>query len=248
VQRFEGRTILVTGATSGIGHATANLLAQEGASVVCCARSRERLEQTVAELSGNGHISLPFNAASEEEVGKACDALKSSNQVLHGAVFAAGEHQLRPLQVSRASHFEQLFATNVLSTVLCTKLLMRLAAKEGASVVWLSSAAALIGSAGESAYAACKGALISACRSVATELAPRGIRVNTIAPGVVESPMSDKWLRQMSPEQLEVIKARHLLGFGSPQDVAAAITFLLSDEARWMTGTCLTVDGGLTCH
>jgi NAD(P)-dependent dehydrogenase (short-subunit alcohol dehydrogenase family) len=248
VRRFEGRSILITGATSGIGLATAHLLAREGALVICCARSRERLEQTVAELPGTGHMSLPFDATNEAEMSAAFDTLKNSNCILHGAVLAAGQHQLRPLQISKATHFEQLFAANAISAILCTKLMMRFTAKEGASFVWLSSAAAMIGNAGESAYAASKGALISACRSVATELAPRKIRVNTIAPGVVESRMSEGWLSQLSPEQREMVRARHLLGFGLPSDVAPPIAFLLSDEARWITGTCLTVDGGLTCH
>jgi NAD(P)-dependent dehydrogenase (short-subunit alcohol dehydrogenase family) len=160
----------------------------------------------------------------------------------------AGLHFLLPLQLSKAAHFQEALTANVLSALLCTKMTVRLAAKEGASIVWLASAAASIGNAGETAYAASKGALISACRSMAAELAPRRIRVNAIAPGVVETPMSKQWLDQMTPEQRESVRARHLLGFGSAEDVAAAITFLVSDDSRWITGTCLTVDGGLTCH
>jgi NAD(P)-dependent dehydrogenase (short-subunit alcohol dehydrogenase family) len=124
----------------------------------------------------------------------------------------------------------------------------KLAPPEGASIVYLASAAAMIGNIGEAVYAAGKGALISACRSLAVELAPKRIRINVVAPGVVRTPMSDRWLNQLTPEQREAASARHLLGFGSAEDVAAGIAFLASDDARWITGTCLTIDGGLTCH
>lgn len=248
MRRFEGRTVLVTGATSGIGLATARRLAQEGAAVICSARTKDRLDQVVSELPGDGHMSLAFDAAREEDVTAAGTTLKNANRVLDAAVMCAGQHFLRPLQLSKATHFQELLTENVLSAILCTKMALRLAAKEGASIVWLSSAAALIGNAGETAYAASKGALISACRSMATELASRRIRVNAIAPGVVETPMSEQWLNQLAPEQRESIRARHLLGFGSAEDVAAAIAFLVSDDSRWITGTCLAIDGGLTCH
>ena len=168
--------------------------------------------------------------------------------MFHGAVMCAGDHSLRPLQLLKASHIDESLTANVRSALLCTKLATKLASKDGASIVWLSSAAALIGSAGEAAYAASKGALLSACRSLAAELASRRIRINAVAPGVVETPMSERWLSQLTPEQREAIRSRHMLGFGRPQDVAAAIAFLVSDEARWITGTCLTIDGGLTCH
>jgi len=248
VRRFEGRTVLVTGATSGIGLATARRLAQEGAAVICSARTKDRLDQVVSELPGDRHMSLAFDAAREEDVAAAGTTLNNANRVLDAAVMCAGQHFLRPLQLSKAAHFQESLTANVLSALLCTKMTVRLAAKEGASIVWLASVAALIGNAGETAYAASKGALISACRSLATELAPKRIRVNTIAPGVVETPMSEQWLIQMTPEQREGVRARHLLGFGSAEDVAAAIAFLVSDDSRWITGTCLTVDGGLTCH
>lgn len=248
MRRFEGRTVLVTGATSGIGLATARRLAEEGASVVCAARGKERLDQVVCSLPGDGHLGVAFDAAREEEVLAAGNMLTSGNRVLHGAVMCAGQHFLRPLKLSKGRHFEELIARNTLSALLCTNMVVRLAAKEGASIVWLSSAAALLGSPCEAAYSASKGALLSACRSIATELAAKRIRVNAVAPGVVETPMSANWLNQLPAEQKEMIRARHLFGFGSAEDVAAAIAFLVSDDARWITGTCLITDGGLTCH
>ncbi len=193
-------------------------------------------------------MSLAFDAAREEDVTAAGSALKDASRVLDAAVMCAGQHFLRPLQLSKATHFEELMRENVLSALLCTKMVVRTAAKTGASIIWISSAAALIGNAGETAYAASKGALISACRALATELASKHIRVNAVAPGVVETPMSLQWLNQMAPEEREAVRARHLLGFGSAEDVASAVAFLASDDSRWITGTCLTVDGGLTCH
>jgi NAD(P)-dependent dehydrogenase (short-subunit alcohol dehydrogenase family) len=248
VPRFEGRTFLVTGASSGIGLASARVLAAGGARLVCTARDQLKLEQAVSQLPGEGHLSLPFDAANENEVAAAGKTLRAAGRQLNGAVLCAGRHALRPLALSNAATFHESFASNTVSALLCTRMAVGLAPKIGASFVWLSSAAALIGNSGESAYAASKAALLAACRSVATELASRKIRVNAVAAGVVETPMSEKWLNLLSPAQLEAIRTRHLLGFGTPEDVAAAIAFLISDDARWITGTCLTIDGGLTCH
>jgi NAD(P)-dependent dehydrogenase (short-subunit alcohol dehydrogenase family) len=248
VQRFDGKTVMVTGASSGIGLAVARRFAEEGAKVVCIARDKDRLEQAVAALPGTGHIALVFDAANEAEVDAAAAQLRAGNTVLYAAVFCAGEHMLRPLQVTKASHIDQLLAANVRSALLSTRLAVKLAAKEGASVVLVSSAAAYIGNTGEAVYAAAKGAIVSACRALAAELASKRIRVNAVAPGVVETPMSAQWLNQMSPQQKEAIRSRHLLGLGRPEDVADPILFLAGDEARWITGTCLTIDGGLTCH
>jgi NAD(P)-dependent dehydrogenase (short-subunit alcohol dehydrogenase family) len=248
VRRFEGKTVLVVGASSGIGLAVARRFAEEGASVICVARTKERLDRVVADLPGTGHLVLPFDAANEAEVDTATTQLKSEKRALHAAILCAGQHSLRPLQLLKASHIDESLAANVRSALLCTRMAAKLSPREGTSIVYLASAAAMIGNIGEAVYAASKGALLSACRSVAVELASKRIRVNVVAPGVVETPMSDRWLSQLAPEQREAVRSRHLLGFGRAEDVAAAIAFLASDDARWITGTCLTIDGGLTCH
>ncbi|MCE5306266.1 MAG: SDR family oxidoreductase [Acidobacteriales bacterium] len=248
VQRFDGRTVWVTGASSGIGLAVARRVAEEGGTVVCTARTQRRLDEAVASLPGTGHLALAFDAANEDATDIAAARLRSEGRTLHAAVMCAGQHSLRPLQMLKAAHLDESLAANVRSAMLCTKMAVKLASREGCSIVWLSSAGALAGNTGEAAYAASKGALLSASRSLATELASRGIRVNAVAPGVVETPMSECWLGQLTLAQREAVRSRHLLGFGCDEDVAAAIAFLASDDARWITGTCLTVDGGLTCH
>jgi NAD(P)-dependent dehydrogenase (short-subunit alcohol dehydrogenase family) len=248
VRRFEGRNILITGATSGIGLAAAGRLAEEGAVVTCVARSAEKLVEVTAQLAGSGHRALALDASNETAIDAAYQQLKSEGMHFDGAVLAAGQHALRPLQLLKASNIDAMLALNVRGVLLTTKLAMRLASKEGASIVWLSSVAAAVGNPAEAVYAASKGALVSACRSLAAELAPRRIRINTLLPGVVETPMSDAWLNQLTPEQKEAVRARHLLGFGQPTDVAAAALFLLSEDARWITGSSLVIDGGLSCH
>jgi NAD(P)-dependent dehydrogenase (short-subunit alcohol dehydrogenase family) len=249
VPLFEHQTILVTGASSGIGFATAARLASEGARILAVARETAKLQQAIAQWDEPGrHVSLTLDVRNENEVEAATITIRQLYKPIHGAVLCVGKHLLRPVQALNTECINDLLASNLTSTLLCSKLFLRCAGPEGGSLVWLSSVAALTGSPAESLYAATKGALISACRSVAAEFAPRKIRVNVVAPGVVETAMSGAWMQHLTPEQLSAVKQRHLLGLGRPEDVAAAIAFLLSSQARWITGTTLVADGGFSCR
>jgi len=249
VRRFENKTVLVTGASSGIGLATASLLAREGARILAVSRDGARLEQAIAQWEDpSRHVALPLDVRNDALVEAATATIRHSYRPLHAAVLCAGQHALRPLQAVKSEWINDLMAGNLTATLLCSKLFLRCAGPEGGSLVWLSSVAALTGNPAETVYAAAKGALISACRGAAVEFAPRRIRVNVVAPGVVETPMSQAWLQNLTAEQLAAVKQRHLLGFGSPGDVAEAIAFLLSEQARWITGTTLVADGGFSCH
>lgn len=249
MRRFEGKTVLVTGASSGIGFAAAAQLAREGARIVAASRDAARLEECMHEWEcPSRHIALPFDARNEQCVTAAADSIRAAHGPLHGAVLCAGRHSLRPMQLLTASSISEILESNITATLLCSKLFSRCSSPEGGSIVWLSSAASFVGNPAEAVYAAAKGALISACRSAAVELASKKIRVNVIAPGVVDTPMSQSWLKGLSDERLAAVKARHLLGMGTPCDVAGPILFLLSDDARWITGTALIADGGFSCH
>jgi NAD(P)-dependent dehydrogenase (short-subunit alcohol dehydrogenase family) len=249
VQRFESVHALVTGASSGIGFAAAEQLAREGAAVVAVARDEARLQAAMRQWPNpERHLALPLDASDEMAVEKAFEYLREFQRPLSIGIFAAGSHAIRPLSLTRSAHIEQLFSSNVTSALLCTKAFSRQVPASGGSIVWLASAAGLVGNFGESIYAATKGALLSACRSLAVELGPRKIRINSVAPGVVRTPMAEAWVRQLTPDQLASVEKRHLLGFGDPADVAKAILFLASSDARWITGTCLVADGGFTCH
>jgi NAD(P)-dependent dehydrogenase (short-subunit alcohol dehydrogenase family) len=248
--RFQGRTILVTGASSGIGRAVAIRLGNEGARVILVARDQLRLEETRPQVVGSGHLVFSCDVTNESAIMAMTSELRSKAVTLNGLVHCAGIHWLRPLQVTDSAALQEMFASHVVSSIALTRAVVasRLAAKEGCSIVWLSSAAALRGGAGSVAYSAAKGALISAARVLAVELARRKIRVNVIAPGVVRTPQSDAFLSTLLPEQVQAIADDHLLGIGQPEDIAGAVAFLLSEDARWITGTTIVVDGGLTAH
>lgn len=163
-----------------------------------------------------------------------------------GGVVCAGLHEVRPLSVLDPQSIARTFEANVTTALMATRAFAKSAAKEGGSMVWISSVAALRGTATFAAYSAAKGALISAARVAAVELASRHIRVNTVAAGVVHTAMSRSWLSLLSDPQREALEKGHLLGVGQPDDVADVIAFLLSSDARWMTGSVVTVDGGLS--
>ncbi|HZQ54244.1 MAG TPA: SDR family NAD(P)-dependent oxidoreductase [Bryobacteraceae bacterium] len=245
-----GRAILVTGASSGIGRDTAVLLSELGATLILVARNVENLEKTRSQLRGAGHITAQFDVAEASGLPTLLKELSAKTGPLHGIVHCAGVYSIRLIRSLDLSQIEQMLRVNLSSAMLLVKgFRQKSVAAKGGSVVLLSSAAAVKGQAGLSLYSASKAALIGFARSAAVELAPEGLRVNCIAPGWVETPMTREARESMlTDEQASAIEKAHPLGIGHPRDVAHAAAFLLADTGRWVTGTTLVVDGGFSAQ
>jgi NAD(P)-dependent dehydrogenase (short-subunit alcohol dehydrogenase family) len=244
-----GRTILVTGASSGIGRATAELLSRLGARLVLVGRDAERLAQTHAQLDGCGHRVEQMDLSAVDGIVTWLKTLAAATGALHGLVHSAGVHKLKPLRALKPQTVEEVMRVNVGAAVELAKgFCQKEVGVRGGSIVLLSSVTGLVGQAGIAAYAASKGAIVALTKALAVELAREGIRVNSIAPGVVKTRMGERLLQSLTAEQGAALEAMHLLGLGTPLDVAYAAAFLLGDTGRWITGTTLVVDGGYTAH
>lgn len=237
---LEGKTILVTGASSGIGQATAIECSKLGANVIVTARNEEKLRKTLDALEGNGHQMFLCDLNKEEDI----DNLISSLPEIQCLVNNAGYINLLPVQFINSEQFNKILTVNTVAPILILqKLLKRKKLKKGASVVFTSSLAGLgYGTVGNSMYSASKGAISSFIRVAAKELSPKGIRVNAVCPSMIETSIMEKG--NVSQEQLDNDKKNYPLGYGEPRDVALSIVFLLSDAAKWITSTNMIVDCG----
>ena len=246
---MQGRTVLVTGASSGIGRETAILLSELDAKVILNGRDEGRLDETRQRLRGSGHRVEPFDLTAVESIPAWLKAITAEAGPLHGLVHSAGIHQTIPLRVLTVSKMDELMRANFSSAVMLVKAFRQKGCvASGGSIVLLSSVAGLTGKPAISIYSATKAALAGFARSAAMELASEGIRLNCVAPGYVATEMAGALLNQLTTEQFATIQKAHPLGIGNPRDVANAIAFLIADTGRWITGSTLVVDGGYTAQ
>jgi meso-butanediol dehydrogenase / (S,S)-butanediol dehydrogenase / diacetyl reductase len=237
--RFSGRRALVTGAGSGIGAAVARGLHAEGAEVVVADLRSESIEALVAELGGQASA-----AAVDVRDEDAVSALVRDLDVL---VNSAGVGSTTTAPETPLAVWEEVFGVNARGTFLCCKhAIPGMAKRGGGSIVNIASVGGLVGLRNRAAYCASKGAVIAFTRAAAVDHVAQGVRVNAVCPGTVDTPWVHRLVEEVG-ESLEALRARQLMGrLGTPEEVAAAVMYLASDDAAFVTGTALVIDGGLS--
>lgn len=240
---LEGKTILVTGASSGIGQRTAIECSRMGATLIITGRNAERLQETYNQLEGENHRQILAELTSQEDL----DRLVLETGKIDGLVLCSGKGLTIPVQFATREKFDDVFNVNFFSpTELMRSLYKKKQLNKGASVVILASIGGNnIYSGCNSIYGISKAALISLMKFAAKEFSSRKVRVNTICPGMVETPLIHRGT--VSEEQLKVdMETYPLKRYGQPEDIAYAAIYLLSNASSWVTGTSLVVDGGRT--
>lgn len=244
---LQGMTYLVTGASSGIGRATAILLADCGASVILNGRDQDRLNETLSTLNGTGHLVAPATLETADQTNDWLKTLLESTGPLTGVFHSAGIEMIRPVRMIKQAQLNDVLASSLYAAFGIARAMSgKNAMVEGGSLVFMSSVAAATGQVGMTAYSAAKAAIDGMVRSLACELAVKYIRVNSVAAGAVHTAMHERLTKGSGDAATQAYANAHLLGFGRPEDVAQAAVYLLSPASRWVTGTTLLVDGGYT--
>jgi NAD(P)-dependent dehydrogenase (short-subunit alcohol dehydrogenase family) len=236
-----GKTILVTGASSGIGRATAIECSKMGAKLLLTGRNEERLQETLSCLEGEKHRILCYDLSKEDNLKELCTTIPAIDGLAH----CAGISMLKPIMALNANNLHELFTTNYYAPVLLTKQLAKAKKlQNGASLVYVGSISGISNVATAlSAYGSSKSALNSFVQYAALELSGKQIRCNAVLPGRVETHLLQN--QTMSNEDIQKdIDKYPLKRYGKAEEVAQAIVYLLSDATKWITGTSITIDGG----
>ena len=240
---LEGKTILVTGASSGIGRATAIACSQMGAVVVVTGRNEPRLQETLDALEGSGHQMIVADIANNDQI----DYLVDQIPAINGLVNNAGITETCPTQFIKRDKLNRVMEVNTIAPILLTqRILKKKKLGKGGSIVFtcsISGTRVCVG--GNVLYSASKGAIHGFMKNAALDLAHKGIRVNDVCPGMIDTHILDAGT--ISEEQLEIEAQRYpMKRFGKPEEVAYGIIYLLSDASSFVTGSSIVIDGGFT--
>lgn len=243
---LDGKHVVVSGASSGIGQQCAVSCAAMGAKVSIIGRNRDRLKITQSLMTGSGHKSYIVDLTVEDDVKETVNRIISDNGRINGLLNVAGISTTLLMKSVSGKKLEELFHNNVYTSFFLTKEVCKMGhfSQEGGSVVFFSSVMGSFGEKGKSLYAMTKGALQAGAKSLACELASKNIRVNTVSPGVIITPINESLPHITNILKRQELERRHLLGLGNTEDVANACIYLLSDASKWITGINLFIDGG----
>ena len=240
---LEGKTILVTGASSGIGRATAIACSQMGAVVVVTGRNELRLQETLDALEGSGHQMIVADIANDDQI----DYLVDQIPAINGLVNNAGITETCPTQFIKRDKLNRVMEVNTIAPILLTqRILKKKKLGKGGSIVFTCSiSGTCVCGGGNVLYSASKGAIHGFMKNAALDLAHKGIRVNDVCPGMIDTHILDAGT--ISEEQLEIEAQRYpMKRFGKPEEVAYGIIYLLSDASSFVTGSSIVIDGGFT--
>lgn len=240
---LEGKTILVTGASSGIGRATAIACSQMGAVVVVTGRNEPRLQETLDALEGSGHQMIVADIANDDQI----DYLVDQIPAINGLVNNAGITETCPTQFIKRDKLNRVMEVNTIAPILLTqRILKKKKLGKGGSIVFTCSISGTrVCGGGNVLYSASKGAIHGFMKNAALDLAHKGIRVNDVCPGMIDTHILDAGT--ISEEQLEIEAQRYpMKRFGKPEEVAYGIIYLLSDASSFVTGSSIVIDGGFT--
>jgi len=242
---LEGKTILITGASSGIGRGIAIEVSKMGAKVVITGRNEQRLKETYLSLNGDNHTQIIADLSNNEDL----NSLVEQCPQLNGFVSNAGIPKLMIVKYIQKESLEEIIGINTIAPILLTSaLIKKKKVTKGGSIVFISSISGVnISTLGESSYSASKAAIHGFVKGAALDLASQKIRVNSINPGLVQTDILKLAGEMFSEEQInDKLKQYPLKRIGQPEDVAYAAIYLLSDAASWVTGASIVIDGGFT--
>jgi len=239
---LEGKTILITGASSGIGKTTAIECSKLGANVIITGRSVERLNDTFSKLEGQSNLQIVADLIEEEDIATLVNQIPD----LDGVFLCAGITDTTPVKFINKEKILNVFNINYIAPILLVKLLLsKKKIKKAASLVFMSSLGVEELTPGLGIYGSSKSALNVIMRAFANELSPRKIRANSIMPMMVKTELVTN-ITMISSEELAKDEEKYPFGYGTPEDIAYAVIYFLSDASKWVTGSILKMDGGST--
>lgn len=245
---IEGKTIVITGGASGIGRQCAIDFSNAGANLVLLDINEEQLEVTKTLCNPNVNCrGYRCDLTDIEGLERLVKQIVEENGLVNGMLHCAGIEKTLPYNKLSASDYDRIYSVNVVGAMNLLKYLTKKGVRaENAKYVLIASITAMVGRPGVAAYAASKGAIVSVVKTLALEMATKGMTINCISPGTILTPLMQNMMESLSEEQREERKAGFPLGLGNPSDIANTAMFLLSDGARWITGQNIVVDGGYT--